>query len=131
MSLYSAFAIADFNSFPSGSHAAFGVYLRIAIASSQGLFLMRSSTICTLRGAMRTWVTFAVASIRYTLLCCLFTVVGSFGTGVAAECSGRREFAELVAYHILRNVNRHMFAAVMDCKCVTDKVGEYSRAAAP
>ena len=50
---------------------------------------------------------------------------------MAFKSSGRRKFAELVAYHILRNVNRNMLSSVMDGKRMTDKVREYSRAAAP
>ena len=53
MKLFSALAAAEFTSLRRGSQAAFGVYCKIASASSRGLLRMRSITIETLRGLMR------------------------------------------------------------------------------
>lgn len=53
LKLFSALAAAEFTSLRRGSQAAFGVYCRIASASSRGLLRMRSITIETLRGLMR------------------------------------------------------------------------------
>src|SRR5690606_16643566 len=50
---------------------------------------------------------------------------------VSLERPGRREFAELVADHVLRHVNRHMLAAVIDGKRMSDKFGENGGTARP
>ena len=52
--LFSALAQADFRSFIRGSEAALGVCIRIAMAVPASLPRIRSHTIWTLRGAMRT-----------------------------------------------------------------------------
>ena len=41
---------------------------------------------------------------------------------MASECSCRSELAELVAYHVLRNVNRNKLVSIMNCDSVTHKV---------
>ena len=41
---------------------------------------------------------------------------------MAFECSGRREFAELVAYHILSDVNRNELVSIMNCDSMADEV---------
>lgn len=41
---------------------------------------------------------------------------------MAFECSGRREFAELVAYHILSNVNRNELVSIMNGDSMANKV---------
>ena len=51
--LFSAFATAEYKTFIKTSEAAFGVFLRIPIATPTGLFLMRSLTIFTFLGDMR------------------------------------------------------------------------------
>jgi len=47
------------------------------------------------------------------------------------ECSCGSELAELMTYHILCDINRHMLASVMDCDRVTYEIGEYCAGAAP
>ena len=51
--LFSALATADLSSFARGSQADLGVLLSIAIATSTGLFLIRSSTMPTFLGEIR------------------------------------------------------------------------------
>ena len=59
LKLFSAFAIADFKSFSSNGLAAFGVRSKVASATSTGLFLIRSKTICTFLGEMRAFLKYA------------------------------------------------------------------------
>ena len=51
--------------------------------------------------------------------------------GVTAECAGRGKFTQLVADHILGDIDRHMLAAVVDGDGVADKVGENRGRAGP
>ena len=56
---------------------------------------------------------------------------GGLSADVAGELAGRRKLAELVANHVLGDVDRHMLAAVMDGEGVTDELGEDGGGAAP
>ncbi|CDZ89172.1 conserved hypothetical protein [Rhodococcus ruber] len=50
---------------------------------------------------------------------------------VALERTGRRELAELVADHRLRDEHRHVLATVVDGERVTDEVGQNGGTARP
>ena len=45
-------------------------------------------------------------------------------TGVALKGTGGNELTQLVANHVLGHVHRHMLAAVVDGKGVTNEFGE-------
>src|SRR3954454_18994993 len=51
--------------------------------------------------------------------------------GMAVEGAGRREFAELVADHVLGHQHRDEFVAVIDAKGQADELRENRRAARP
>ena len=50
---------------------------------------------------------------------------------MATEVAGRGEFAETVTYHVLSDVNRNEFVAVVDSEGEPDEFGGDHRSAAP
>src|SRR5690606_23129353 len=118
--LCSAFAIAELSSFSTIGDADFGVWRRIAIASPPCLPRIKSTTTCAFRGAIRTWLTLALACcmvepplIHFRTAC--YRAAGSLSSArffivgcMAFVRTRRREFAELMSDHVLRYVYRHV-----------------------
>lgn len=50
---------------------------------------------------------------------------------MAAEGARGRKLTELVAYHVLRNVDRDMSAAIVNCDGMTHHLREYGACATP
>src|SRR5699024_8034347 len=57
--------------------------------------------------------------------------IGGLAAGVAPEGAGGNELTQLVAYHILSDINRHMLPAVVDSDGMTDKGGEDGGSSGP
>src|SRR5512143_2146949 len=101
------------------SAAFFFVNWRIAYASPTPLPRIRSATSRILRGLCRLWREIARASIARSLLR-LGPLVGQLAA-VPAEQPRRRKLAQLVPYHVLRDVHRHELVAVVHRQRVADE----------
>src|SRR5712691_7677445 len=151
LKLFSALAMAERTTRPSGSAVDFGRFSRIEMASSALLPLMRSVTRRAFLGESRRYRAEAFTS---TLGTCPHVggALGRAGTGrrrgprrnnrarrlgrrdrapVPAEAPRGRELAEPVADHVLGDEDRHVAAAVVDRNGVADHDRQDHRRARP
>src|SRR4029450_11243925 len=124
--LCSALAMAESSTLRTGSAAARGVNCRMRRASSTCRPRMRSPIRRALNGVTRTNRACALTSISGLPHSCRPLL-----RAVDAEGPGRRELAELVADHGLRDVHGHVLAPVVDRDRVPDHVGDDRRAPRP
>src|SRR4029450_6748807 len=124
--LCSALATAESSTLRTGSAAARGLNCRIRRASSTCRPRMRSKTRRALNGVTRTNRACALTSISGLPHSCRPLL-----RAVNAEGPGRRELAQLVADHGLRDVHGHVLAPVVDRDRVPDHVGDDRRAPRP
>src|SRR5271168_573245 len=134
--LFSALAIADSSAFFTSVEILLLENSRSA--SALDTFLPRMSwasrfSFCGLTRSMR-MVAFASLSARRRGLRCLDMTLSPLRLlvgGMAVERARRREFAELVADHFLRDRHRHVLVTVVDAERDADELRQDRRAAAP
>src|SRR5258706_6165789 len=151
LKLFSALAMADRTTRPSGSAVDFGRFSSMEIASSALLPLMRSVTRRAFLGESRRYLADALTStssarphVRRPLRCAASRRATGGGrrgrargfrssdrTTVSAEAPRRRELAEPVADHVLRDENRYVTAAGVDRGGVADHDRQDHRRARP
>src|SRR5260221_1203738 len=123
LKLCSAFAAADLITFATSIAACLGENSRYASASPTFSPLTESATSRALRGVRFTY--FATACTSISFLVSLLERRAALGVvAVAAEIAGGRELAQLVADHVLGDVDGHVLAAVVDGHRVPDQVRE-------
>src|SRR5688572_28455320 len=133
-SMATAFATADFKTLPITLATCFGEKSRISVARSTRLPRMSCSTWSVLRGVTRTYRAIALASMS------------SWGPGllrrartrrflhvraVAAEDPRRRELAQFVSDHVLRDVDRNELVPVVNRERVSHELRRDRRPAGP
>src|SRR5579884_1754412 len=126
--------MAEASTLPASRAAARGWKARIAVASAACLPRMCSSTSRALRAEQRTYRACARTVSRScvaTAICLSSLHPRGAVVAVAAVGPRRRELAQLVADHRLRDEHRHVLAAVVDRDRVADELGEDGRAARP
>src|SRR5437773_3205735 len=130
LKLFSAFATAERTTRPIGSAAPSGRFSSIEIASSADFPVMRSVTSLALRARIAgTSRTRALPSS-----CPRLHGRGRLGGGAAtmrAERPRRRELAQAVTDHVLRDEDRHVTATVVHGDRVADHRREHERCARP
>src|SRR5437870_1955171 len=97
------------------------------IARPTGLPRTESTTSLTFLGAMRmlrAWAKTSMVVLRPALLLDPGRSLGRLAAGVAAEVARRCELAELVADHVLGDVNRHVAPTVVHGDGVRDHLRE-------
>src|SRR3982750_2301733 len=129
-SLCSALAIADSSAFLMIPAARFWVKSRMLIAWSTFLPRTRSATSRPLSAERRTPRTIDFVSI-VAMLTPSSLLHGLLVGRVALEGAREREFAELVADHLVGDVDRNVLLAVVHGDRQADEVGQDRRAARP
>src|SRR5918993_5902259 len=129
-SLCSAFAIADSIAFLISPAAFFCVNDKMFSALSTGLPRTRSATSLPFCADRRTPRTDAVVSIVVTLLL-LRRHAGLFIGRVALERAGQRKLAQLVADHVLVDVNGDVLFSIVHSDCQADELRQDRRATRP
>src|SRR5574344_665881 len=125
-SLCSALAMADSSTFLTMPAAFFCVNVRMFRAWSTFLPRIRSATRRPLSTDKRTpRRTARVSDMFYSLL--LGFLVGR----VTLERTGQREFAQLVAHHLVGHIHRHVLLAVVHSNRQADELGQDHGAARP
>ena len=94
-----------------------------------------AATRLSLRGLTRMLRRMACASVSASARGCLGLLMSAplrlLVAGVAGEGAGRREFAELVADHVLVHLHRQELVAVIDAEGQADELRQDGRAARP
>src|SRR5205809_969411 len=126
-SLCSALAIADSSAFLMIPAAFFCVKLRMLIAWSTFLPRTMSATSRPLSAERRTPRTIAWVSLIAVSLLLRGLLVGR----VPLERARQRKFTELVADHLVGDVDRHVLLAVVHRDRDADEIGQDRRAARP
>src|SRR3954466_14107077 len=126
-SLCSALAIADSSAFLMIPAAFFCVKLRMLIAWSTFLPRTRSATSRPLSAERRTPRTIE----RVSIVMCPLLLRGLLVGRVALERARERKFTELVADHLVGDVDRHVLLAVVHGDRQADEIGQDRRAARP
>src|SRR5574343_2038799 len=126
-SLCSALAMADSSTFLTMPAAFFCVKVRLFSAWSTFLPRIRSATRRPLSTDRRTpRRTARVSDMSYSLF-----LLDFFVRGVTLEGARQGEFAQLVAHHLVGDINRHVLLAVVHGDGQADELGQNHRATRP
>src|SRR5699024_9494566 len=75
---------------------------------------------------------FAIGETSFQITCELLSYSGLLLVfSVASVGSGCHELSKLMSYHILSDIYRHMFSAVVNCDCMTNHLREDCGTAGP
>src|SRR5208282_5055625 len=131
--LFSALAIADSSAFFTSTEILLLENCRSARAVATFLPRISWASRLSFCGLMRSMWIVALASLSASRrgLAVFDMSLGPLVGGMAVEGAGRREFAELVADHLLGDRHRHMLVAVVDAEGEADELRQDGRTPAP